>query len=153
MLHIKEISPLQNDVQVLFQLLDQHNSSYLPPDVCHLTQPDELAGQNSVLVGAYLDNQIVGMGGLIFFKEYAEVTRLYVKDEFKGRCIAKEIMYTLETIAVKKDLKHLKLETSHFFKEAVNLYNKLGFTECAPFGKYICQPKNSYYEKEIQPSK
>lgn len=145
----KEISPLSVKIKELFKLLDEHNTSHCSPDICHLTQPEDFAKLNSILIGIEYNNQLAGMGGLIFFSDYAEITRMFVKDEFKGNGFGKALLKELELIAQSKKLKALKLETNANFKAAVQLYYKMGFNVCEPFGNYKAQGDNLYFEKYI----
>ncbi len=146
---IKEVSPGEKEVVSLFRLLDAHNRSHCPPEICHLTQPEELQEYDHVLVGAFSDNRLCGMGGLKFFADYAEVTRMYVREEYQGRKIGCAILKTLESIAKARGADALKLETSVKFEKAVNLYTKYGFKYCEPFGEYVHKAHNTYMEKPI----
>lgn len=146
---IKEISPTNDEVKKLFKLLDSHNMSHCPPEVCHLTQPEELEKANSVLLGVFCDGKLSGMGGLKFYDEYAEVTRMFLREEYRGKGLAVKLINELENIALGKDYKTLKLETSEKFKTAYQLYLKCGFKLCKPFGEYVNKPHNTYMKKTI----
>ncbi len=146
---IRKISPLAADAQELFQLLDQHNMSHCSPEVCHLTQPEELERIHSVLLGVYEGEALVGMGGLKLYPEYAEVTRMYLRPEVRGRGIAARLLGELEALAKSEGYPFLRLETSEKFKAAFQLYLKYGFELCAPFGEYVNKPYNTYMEKRI----
>lgn len=146
---IEEISPLLPEVKELFGLLDEHNLSLCPPEICNLTQPDEMKTVNATLLGVFCDGQIVGIGGLKYFKDYAEVTRMFILDSYRGKGLATKLIAELESRALKQNLKTLRLETSEKFVFAVSLYKRLGFEECEPFGEYINKPFNSYYQKYL----
>lgn len=145
---IKEISPDKEEVRELFKLLDAHNMSYCPPEVCHLTQPEELEKISSVLLGVFCDGVLCGMGGLKFFEDYAEVTRMYIKEEYRRKNLANRLLKELELKALDKNITTLKLETSEKFKKAFSLYKKNGFNLCEPFGEYVDKPYNTYMEKK-----
>jgi len=149
---IIEISPRDSEVRELFKLLDAHNMSHCPPEICHLTQPDELEKISSILLGAYYDGVLCGMGGLKFYDDYAEVTRMYVKERFRGNKLSPKLLKELELKALEKDKSILKLETSDKFKKALNLYKQYGFRLCEPFGEYIEKPYNTYMEYKIERS-
>lgn len=150
---LKEIPPSNHEAQELFQLLDEHNLSYCPPEVCHLTQPEQLENINSVLLGVYCGETLVGMGGLKLYVEYAEITRMFIKPIYRGNGFAVQLLEELETIAKSKNYKLLKLETSDKFKSAYRLYLRYGFEICAPFGEYIHKAHNTYMEKKISPNR
>jgi len=149
-IEIKQIDPVGEDVEELFRLLDLHNLSHCPPEVCHLTQPQELLEIESALFGVYCDGSLCGMGGLKFYDSYAEVTRMFVKESFRGRGLATALLYELENYAIEMNKGELKLETSEKFESAMSLYLNCGFVKCAPFGEYINKPYNTYMEKALK---
>lgn len=134
-IEIKEISPSDEETKQLFKLLDEHNLSHCPPEVCNLLQPDEMVKIESVLLGIYCNHVLCGMAGLKYFDDYAEVTRMYVKEEFRGHGLASRLLDELKSKARARGLTTLKLETSDKFKLAVGLYLKHGFERCQPFGE------------------
>lgn len=146
---IQEVSPQLAQVKELFRLLDEHNLSHCPPEICNLTQPDEIENTNSTLIGIVLDDKVIGMGGLKYYPAYAEVTRMYVRKEYRGRGLAINLLNELEKVALNKGVKCLKLETSENFKSAMILYRKMGFQACEPFGEYIEKPFNTYLQKHL----
>jgi putative acetyltransferase len=148
--YIKEISPIDSQVRTLFALLDAHNLSHCPPEICHLTQPEDLLKIDFTLMGVFCDDQLVGMGGLKYFEDYAEVTRMFVRDEYRGKGLSKIVLEELEKQAIKKEKAILKLETNANFENALHLYQKSGFSECGPFGDYQIMPPNMYFEKKLE---
>ena len=146
---IRVTSPISEDIQELFQLLDAHNLSHCPPEICNLTQPEELSKADSILLGVLYDKKLVGMGGLKFYRDYAEVTKMFLKEAYRGKGFASGLLMELENIARERAKHFLKLETSDRFENAVRLYEKLGFSRCEPFGEYVDKPYNSYFEKKI----
>lgn len=146
---IREVSPADTEVRELFKLLDAHNMSHCPPEICHLTRPEELERADALLLGVYSDGILCGMGGLKFFENYAEVTRMFVKEAYRGNKIGVHLLKELESRALQRDMTALKLETSEKFKNAFRLYKKAGFRLCEPFGEYIDKPHNTYMEKKL----
>jgi len=147
-----KISPSDSEARELFELLDSHNMSHCPPEVCHLTQPEDLEKIDSILLGSYCNGVLCGMGGLKLYDDYAEVTRMYVKEEFRGNKISLLLLKNLELTALEKSKSKLRLETSYKFKKAFSLYKQYGFKLCEPFGEYITKPYNTYMEMEISPN-
>jgi len=149
---IRQVSPRMEEVRRLFKLLDSHNMSHCPPEVCNLIQPEELENIDSILLGIFCDEVLCGMGGLKYHQDYAEVTRMFVKKEFRGNGFSVQLLRKLESIAMAKNMTALKLETSNKFKPAICLYNRYGFSLCEPFGEYIKKPYNTYMVKIIEAS-
>lgn len=148
---IEKISPSTPAVLELFRLLDAHNMSYCPPEVCHLAQPKELEDDGALLLGVFCDDVLTGMGGQKFREGYAEVTRMFVKPEVRGKGLAVKLLDALEAIAAGKGLETLKLETSKKFAPAYRLYLRYGFELCAPFGEYVDKAHNTYMTRQIAP--
>jgi hypothetical protein len=51
--------------------------------------------------------------------------------------------------AAAADLSMLRLETGIHQPEALALYRRYGFTECAPFGHYVSDPLSVFMEKRL----
>ena len=146
---IKNIHPDKPEVIRLFKLLDSHNLSHCPPEICHLATPEKFINENSILLGVFCDGILCGMGGLIIFTDYAEITRMFVLDEYRGNKFSLKILNHLEQIAIERKVKVLKLETSEKFEKAFSIYLKYGFILCRPFGEYVAKPYNTYMEKYV----
>ncbi|MAM88187.1 MAG: hypothetical protein CME36_12865 [unclassified Hahellaceae] len=141
---LTEISPASSEARQLFKLLDEHNLSHCPPEVCNLLQPEEMEAIESILFGVFCHGVLSAIGGLKFHPDYAEVTRMYVKEEHRGQGFARCLLERLKQEAVSRNISVLKLETSENFKSAMNLYTRHGFELCAPFGEYVDRPWNTY---------
>jgi len=147
---IKKITPTDDEVKKLFKLLDAHNMIHCPPEECHLTQPDELERISSILFGVFCGETLCGMAGLKFIDDYAEVSRMFILEEYRGKGFAVRLLNELEGEARHRRKKCLKLETSDKFEAAYRLYLKYGFNLCKPFGEYIhVTYQHSYMEKNI----
>lgn len=68
----------------------------------------------------------------------AEVKRVFLKKEYRGRGLAKELMRQLEERARAKGYQKLVLETGAVLKEAYHLYQKLGYELIENYGPYRC---------------
>lgn len=90
------------------------------------------------VIVVYENNQPVGCGA---FKEYelgvAEIKRMYVKPELRGKGIAAEILSNLEQWAKDEGFKTCILETAIKQPEAIRLYEKCGYTRIPNYGQYI----------------
>jgi putative acetyltransferase len=96
------------------------------------------------------ENEIaVGIGA---YKEYdsntAEIKRMYVLPEHRGKGIAKAILSELEVWAAEENYTQSILETGFMQVDAIGLYKKLGYTVTENFGQYI-GVENSVCMKKI----
>ncbi|WP_298397833.1 GNAT family N-acetyltransferase [Flavobacterium sp.] len=86
------------------------------------------------------------------FKEYdsttAEIKRMFTLPQYRGKGIATKILTELEFWAKEESYKTLLLETGYLQKDAIYLYQKLGYKIIENFGQYqdvttsICMKKN-----------
>jgi GNAT superfamily N-acetyltransferase len=85
------------------------------------------------------------------YKEYdsetAEMKRMFTLPEHRGKGIATKVLTELETWAKEENYKNALLETGHMQKDAIYLYQKLGYKIIENFGQYqgvensICMKK------------
>lgn len=87
---------------------------------------------------AYESGRAVGIGA---YKEYdtetVEIKRMYTLPEYRGQGIAKAILTELELWAKEEGYKIAILETGYLQKDAIGLYQKLGYQITENFGQYI----------------
>ena len=95
-----------------------------------------------------IDGVAAGCIGLLCLPEYAEIKRMYTRPEYRGQGIAKAIITELEHWAKEEGYTMAILETGHLQKDAIGLYQKLGYEITENFGQYIgvensvCMKKN-----------
>ena len=89
------------------------------------------------VIVAYEAEKAVGCGA---FKEYspqvAEIKRMYVREEMRGRGIAGKILAELETWAKELSFSECVLETGLKQPEAIGLYQKSGYEIIPNYGQY-----------------
>ncbi len=87
----------------------------------------------------FYENEVaVGIGA---YKEYdsetAEIKRMFTLPEYRGKGIAKAILTELELWAKEEGYQFAILETGYLQKDAIGLYQKLGYEITENFGQYI----------------
>ena len=86
----------------------------------------------------YENEVAVGIGA---YKEYdaetVEIKRMYTLPEYRGKGIAKAIVTELELWAKEEGYQLAILETGYLQKDAIGLYQKLGYEITDNFGQYI----------------
>jgi putative acetyltransferase len=93
---------------------------------------------------------LAGCGGLeLVGVEYGEVKRMYVRPQFRGLGLAKLMLDHLASYAREHHIPLLRLETGIYQKEAIALYEGMGFQRIPPFGNYQKDPLSRFYEKRI----
>ena len=103
------------------------------------------------VVVAYENEKVVGCGA---FKEYekgtAEIKRMFVCPENRGRGIAGEILAELEIWAKELDFTECILETGVKQPEAIRLYQKSGYEKIVSYGQYLNVENSVCMKKSIK---
>jgi putative acetyltransferase len=85
----------------------------------------------------YEDQRPIGCGAFKVYKdEVAEIKRMFVNPEDRGKGIASTILKELESWAKETSFKSCILETGKKYPEAIALYKKNGFAITANYGQY-----------------
>lgn len=83
----------------------------------------------------------------------AEIKRMYVAPEARGRGIGTALLRALEAEARALGAARLVLETGERQRDAVALYRRAGFTDRARFGEYARSPFSLCMEKVLAPAR
>ena len=100
---------------------------------------------------AELENRIVGTVTGLEEHESMQISSLAVHPEYQGNRIGRQLLQTIESIAVKNGCNKTFLFTAFSMLEAIRLYNSLGYEkeghlrrhfygeDLLVFSKYLCQ--------------
>lgn len=92
---------------------------------------------DTVLV-MYENGQAIGCGGFKKFDDQtAEIKRMFVLPEQRGKGLAKRILKAIEDWAAEEGYTSYILETSPKLQSAVALYEKSGYRLIPNFGQYV----------------
>jgi len=149
MFTIKPVEPTRTEVIQLIEQLDEYQSCLYPPESNHLDSIDALSKSNAYFLAAYIDAEICGIGSAKLIDNYGEIKRVYVPSIRRGQGIAKAIMQELESYLIKQAVAYARLETGIHQKEAIQLYEKLGYNRIDPFGEYKEDPLSVFMEKKL----
>lgn len=79
------------------------------------------------------DDKIIGTFGLMPISlKTAEIRKMYLMQDFRGKGLGKWMMTHLIDFAKSKGYKRLELETASNLLEAIQLYKKMGFKQHNP---------------------
>jgi GNAT superfamily N-acetyltransferase len=100
--------------------------------------PEEVADGRGAFLVAYIGGRPVGCGAVRRIEPaVAEIKRMYVAPEARGRSVGRQVLLELETEARRLGATRLVLETGPRQPEALALYSRAGFVEVPNFGEYV----------------
>lgn len=112
--------------------LDIPGTAYFDPELDSLSDFYDMLPEKREYFVAVEDGRILGGGGMAEFSGIdgcAELQKLYLADEAKGKGIGRALFNAAENAARKKGYKLFYLETHHALESAIHLYEKNGFRE------------------------
>lgn len=146
MITLKRTTSEDKDFEKLTKLFDEYLVEIDGDEKDFFAQFNQIYIKNVVV--CYENEVAVGCGA---FKEYepsiAEIKRMFVKPEYRGKGIASTILFELEKWAKEEKYKKSILETSFKLVNAIELYKKFGFELTERYGQYanvessICMKK------------
>lgn len=143
-MNISSMGVTDASVLKLFSEHDDFMIDFLGEDKVYYTRYNESENIEKVWV-VFSDNLPIGC--IAYRKKEegtGEVKRLYIKKEYRGKGISKELLKTLECYAKEQGCHNLFLDTRVTLEPAVSLYRSHGFSIVYRQGLYI------QMEKELQ---
>jgi GNAT superfamily N-acetyltransferase len=146
---LKKIPAISDDVKLLSEELHKELEQFYGKGVIESFQEE-----NNVMVVFYVaydeKESAIACGALKHFDEStAEIKRMYVKPDIRGRGISKAILTKLEQQAKELHYQRLILETGLKQPEAMSLYRAFGYTPIKCFGRHADDPDSRCFEKII----
>lgn len=91
--------------------------------------------------------------GCAAFKEYdrerAEVKRVFLCREYRGKGLGRQLLETLEALARQKGYAYLILESGEPLTAAMKLYRSMGYEVIPNYGPYVGMPESVCMEKKL----
>jgi putative acetyltransferase len=138
------------DAVALITELEAVLTPLYPTESRHGLSVERLIAEGVAFFVLRSDGVPASCGGIkLFGTDYGEVKRMYVRPQFRGSGFAKLILDQLADHARAHGVSLLRLETGIHQKEAIGLYEGLGFRRIPPFGTYKPDPVSLCYEKRV----
>lgn len=154
LLELRKVSPFLKDAILLFELLTQDIAQRynFKMDGKGAFSPNEVDVENAGFYVAFINDQPAACGAIrpLFENEIAEVKRMFVRPEFRGKCLAKIMLKELENAAKEFGYSKIWLETGDRQPEAIQLYQKAGYSRIKNYGIYKKNLHNNCFEKIIK---
>ncbi|MBW7884529.1 MAG: GNAT family N-acetyltransferase [Caldilineaceae bacterium] len=142
--------PETRDAVSLITELEAYLEPLYPPASRHGYSVDKLRAEAVAFFLLRTDGTPACCCGIkLVGREYGEIKRLYVRPQFRGFGFAKLMINHLADYAFAHNITLLRLETGIHQREAIGLYERLGFYRIPPFGPYTNDPLSLCYEKRI----
>jgi GNAT superfamily N-acetyltransferase len=143
-------SPDTSDAVRLIDELECYIAPMYPHDQEHGLSPAQMAREGIAFFIARSDGRPASCGGIRFCGAgYAELMRMYVRPEFRGKGLGRMMLRHLEVYALGQGVRVLRLKTGISQPEALGLYERSGYRQVPAFGSYRDHPLNRYYEKTL----
>jgi putative acetyltransferase len=141
-------TPDQPDVHELIGELDAYLYSLYPPENVYALDMASLLDP-SVLFAVVRtpDGAPIGCGAIVIKPEYGEIKRMYVRPTARGQGVARKLIESLEAKAEQRGCRTFMLETGPTMREALILYERLGYQCRGPFGDYPADPLSVFMQK------
>jgi putative acetyltransferase len=143
-------TPLQDDVRVLIEALNEYLLTLTPPEGCFHMTVEEMAAPDTTVFVARENGVAVGCGALRRHADrVGEVKRMYTVPDRQGKGIGGLILAEIEALARNEGFTRLVLETGDRHPAAWRVYERGGFARCGRVLDYPDSPWSIYYEKEL----
>lgn len=140
------------DAQRLVAALDAGLAALYPPEQRFgpNLKPEQLEDGRGTFLVARDDAHPVGCGALrLLDATTAEVKRMYVDPDQRGKGVGWAVLTNLEAAARKIGVRRLVLETGVYQEAAIALYRRAGFTPVGCWGEYASSPTSVCFEKSL----
>ncbi|WP_104131786.1 GNAT family N-acetyltransferase [Cryobacterium sp. M91] len=144
--------PRQADVEALLTAGTVFAHSLYPEESSFLLSTDQLERPGvAVYVARNEDGAACGMAALVLLgaELTAELKRLFVYDEVRGRGIAGRLLDRIEADAAGRGIRSLALETGPLQHAAMALYRGRGYEQIDLFGQYVGEEFSVCFAKSL----
>ena len=151
MFSISEVDKSDSDLLWLVSELDAFQNELYPTESNHCLDLSTVTDEQLRCIIVRDEGGLpAGCGALLFHENgSAEIKRVYIRPEYRGRKLGEQIVSAIETIASEKNLSLLQLETGIHHQPAIALYRRCGYEICNAFPPYATDPLSVYMCKKL----
>lgn len=143
-------NPAQPDVVALLQNGEANSARLYPAESNHHLSLDGLrAPEVYFFVGRDAGGRAVATGAVVLRGEWAEIKRMWVEEDARGRGLSKRALSALLSRAKDAGVRSVLLETGVVSHAALGLYERAGFKRREPFDDYKADPLSVFMEKAL----
>lgn len=149
-LKIRVEAPSSPDAHELLAALDADLARDYPPEVIFGLHDEDHDIDRMVFLVARIRDEAVACGALRSLDAVTgEVKRMYVCPALRGTGISRRLLAVIETIAMGRGHRVMKLETGNLSPEALALYRSSGYREVPAWGEYAGNDYSICFEKAL----
>jgi drug/metabolite transporter (DMT)-like permease/GNAT superfamily N-acetyltransferase len=151
----REVRPLSTSDPTAATLLNAYaaeiESRFVDRPACRVeTIADEYVEPGGTFLVVYEDGEAIACGGIRALDDgAAELKRMYVVPDARGRGVGAELLARLEDEARRLGYRRLRLDTASQLKEAQALYRGAGYAEVPDYNGNVAA--THWFEKELEP--
>lgn len=151
MFNISEVDKGDSDLARLVSELNVFLSELYPVESNHCLDLSAVSDEQlRCVIVRDEGNAPAGCGALLFHQNgSAEIKRVYIRPEYRGKKLGEKIVSAIEGIASEKNSRLLQLETGIHQQPAIALYRKCGYEICDAFPPYTADPLSVFMRKEL----
>jgi putative acetyltransferase len=148
---INEVDPRDSVAMTLIAALTQElarmyhdedgSGNFAPADV--------LVARSAFLAGTLAGRPVACGAYRPMTPDIAEIKRMYVEPDYRGRGLGRRILQELETRARGDGYSQARLETGTLQPEAIRLYERAGYHRVDCYGIYVGNPRSVCFEKVL----
>jgi len=144
-------SPHNKECLALLTQLNSELSAKYPDELRGTSLiPEDLVTAGATFLVARREGHPVGCGAIRPFNPgVAEVKRMFVVQEERGRGVGRAILENLETFAKNFGYSSIRLETGLKQPEAISLYQSAGYHRAPCYEPYRENPMSVCFEKKL----
>lgn len=147
---IKQEDPSQPDIVTLLRNGEANSAKLYPAESNHHLPLDALRlPEVRFLVARDADGKALATGAVVLKDGWAEIKRMWVEKNARGRGTARQMLDALIEEAQEAGIGVLRLETGAVSHAALALYEKAGFQRRGPFAGYRPDPLSVFMEKSL----
>ncbi|HTT27962.1 MAG TPA: GNAT family N-acetyltransferase [Solirubrobacteraceae bacterium] len=144
--------PLDSPVarKLIAELNAELSRDYPPAQRFHSLAAEEVAEGAGAFLVVWLDGAPTGCGAVrMLSPDVAELKRMYVVPDARGRGLSRAILSALEDRAAALGATRVVLETGDKALAALALYESAGYVHIPCFGAYAASPTSICFEKGL----
>jgi putative acetyltransferase len=142
--------PAQPEIVHLLRDGEAHSAELYPAESNHHLPLEALRRPDVRFFVARDDaGRAIATGALVLQGSWAELKRMWVVPEARGRGVSKAMLAAIESMARQEGVRLLRLETGVASDAALGLYARSGFRRRGPFGDYREDPLSVFMEKPL----